>query len=311
MNQAQAARKQHRGFSLASYQQRLLQQLKIRLPNSPSQAPKLREAMCYASLNGGKRLRAALVYGTGETFGAALAKLDAAACAVECIHAYSLIHDDLPAMDDDNLRRGQPSCHKAFDEAIAILAGDALNTLAFELLADEQSNPCDSELRCRMIHSLAIASGESGMAGGQTLDIAATGTLPSLQTLQRIHRLKTGALIQASVKLGALAAGTVEAPQLAILDRFSAAIGLAFQVVDDILDATGSTETLGKSGGSDVDRHKATYVTLLGLDRARQKAKELHQFALECLDSLECLDGLSDNTWRLSALADLMVDRSS
>jgi len=304
MSQPQAAR-QHHGFSLASYQQRLLEQLDIRLPNTTSQVSQLGKAMRYAGLNGGKRLRAALVYATGETLGTPLSALDSAACAVECIHAYSLIHDDLPAMDDDDLRRGQASCHKAFGEAIAILAGDALNTLAFELLSDEQSNSISSRQCCQMVHCLAVASGESGMAGGQTMDITATGTRPTIPALQEMHQLKTGALIQASVKLGALATNTVNEQQLAILDHFSASIGLAFQIVDDILDVTGSAEILGKNKGTDADHHKATYVSLLGLDQARQAAEELYQFALECLDSL------SDNTWRLAALADLMVHRSS
>ncbi|HED14494.1 MAG TPA: (2E,6E)-farnesyl diphosphate synthase [Gammaproteobacteria bacterium] len=300
----QTVHNQSNAFLLKRYQHRLLEQLELRLPDSPTAVPTLRQAMRYASLNGGKRLRAALVYATGETFGAPLADLDAPACAVECIHAYSLIHDDLPAMDDDDLRRGQPSCHQAYGEAIAILAGDTLNTLAFEILADSKNTACNGTQRCRMIHCLAVASGETGMAGGQTLDILATGTQLSLQQLQAMHRLKTGALIQASVQLGALAANTVNVQDLAILGRFASSIGLAFQVVDDILDATASTATLGKNSGSDSLHNKITYVSLLGLQSAQQTANELYQFALECLD------GLSDNTDRLSALANLMVHRS-
>lgn len=304
MNTPQTASDVGLQFSLQHYQQRLLEQLQLRLPESPATVPELREAMRYACINGGKRLRAALVYATGETFGVPLADLDAAACAVECIHAYSLIHDDLPAMDDDDLRRGQPSCHKAYGEAIAILAGDALNTLAFEILSDPVIG-CNSSQHCRMIHCLAVASGETGMAGGQTLDIAATGAGSSLPQLQAMHRLKTGALIRASVQLGALASNTASAQDLDVLDHFADAIGLAFQVVDDILDVTASSTTLGKNSGSDLLHDKVTYVSLLGLERAQQTANELYQLALVCLD------GLSDNTDNLSAMADLMVHRSS
>jgi len=305
MNNPHPAGQSDTPFSLQPYQQRLLEQLELRLPATQASVPALRQAMRYASLQGGKRLRAALVYVTGESLGAALPDLDAPACAVECVHAYSLIHDDLPAMDDDDLRRGQPSCHMAYGEAIAILAGDALNSLAFEILASPETKACSNAHRCRMIHCLAMASGENGMAGGQTLDINATGSQLTLQELQAMHRLKTGALFRASVQLGALAADCSNAQDLKTLDQFAGAIGLAFQVIDDILDATVSTATLGKHSGSDTLNNKVTYVSLLGLQRAQQTAAELYEFALECLSSLR------HNTDRLAALADLIVHRTN
>jgi farnesyl diphosphate synthase len=269
---------------------------------------KMVEAMRHGALLGGKRLRPFLVYATGQMFGLSLENLDAPAAAVECIHAYSLIHDDLPAMDDDDLRRGQPTCHIKFGEANAILAGDALQTLAFSILADADMPDvalCD---RLAMISELAKASGVAGMCGGQSLDLEAEGKQIDLQALEQIHRHKTGALIRAAVRLGALAAGEPGRAALPELDRYAAAIGLAFQVQDDILDVVGETEKIGKRQGSDQQLGKSTYPALLGLDSAKLKAWDLYQEALAALDSLATQ---SYNTAPLRALANFIIERDN
>ncbi len=254
--------------------------------NTAAHLQRLFEAMSYSLLNGGKRVRPLLVYAAAaaiddraNTDTASADTLDRVACAVEYIHAYSLVHDDLPAMDDDDLRRGNPTCHKKFDEATAILAGDALQTRAFELLAQL---PVDTDLRIQLILSLASASGPRGMVGGQAIDLAAVQKRIDLPHLETMHRLKTGALIRAAVRMGALAAGANDA-QLDALDCYAAAIGLSFQVQDDILDITSDTATLGKPQGSDIERDKPTYPALLGLEAARQKALDLHGEALNAL----------------------------
>lgn len=236
-------------------------------------------AMRYSLLNGGKRVRPLLVYAAAAAISANTdaATLDQIACAVEYIHAYSLVHDDLPAMDDDDLRRGNPTCHRQFDEATAILAGDALQTRAFELLA--QLPHISADLRIQLILALASASGARGMVGGQAIDLDAVQKQIDLAHLETMHRLKTGALIRAAVRMGALAAGA-DAKQLDALDRYAAAIGLSFQVQDDILDITSDTATLGKRQGADISRDKPTYPALLGLDAARHKAQALHAEAL-------------------------------
>ncbi len=270
--------------------QPLCQRVELRLAQhfdqqSPSTPPQqLREAMRYGLLNGGKRLRPVLVYASCLALGGELHQADAAAAALECIHAYSLIHDDLPAMDDDTLRRGKPTCHIAFDEATAILAGDALQPLAFELL----SQPCDLSpaIQLQMIQILAQASGDGGMVAGQALDIQAEGQRQTLTQLEQMHRLKTGALIRAAVQLGALASGHCDPSRLATLSDYAAAIGLAFQVQDDILDIESDTQTLGKTQGADLHRNKSTYPALLGLEGAKHKAAELHRQALEALQQL-------------------------
>jgi len=245
---------------------------------------RLHQAMRYATFNGGKRVRPLLVYAAGLALGGDLEALDRPACAVELIHSYSLVHDDLPAMDDDDLRRGQPTCHRAYDEATAILAGDALQSLAFQLVATPGNQPAERQLR--MVDLLARACGSHGMAGGQALDIDAVGRTMSLPELENMHIHKTGALIRASVQLGALAAGGDEAT-LAHLDRYAKAVGLAFQIQDDILDVVADTATLGKTQGKDAAANKPTYTRLLGLDGARQKAHELIQEALEALAPLD------------------------
>lgn len=255
------------------------------LPAGPDSSPlaRLIEAMRYAALGPGKRVRPFLVYTAGELAGAEATVLDAPACALEMIHAYSLVHDDLPAMDDDDLRRGRPTCHRAFDEATAILVGDALQTHAFELLAEAPG--LAAETRLTMIATLAHAAGHRGMVGGQAMDLAAVGQQRTLTELEQMHRLKTGALIEASVILGAMAGGADKAMREA-LTRYARAIGLAFQVRDDILDVTADSHTLGKTQGKDAAREKPTYVSLLGLDAAQALAGELCDEALAALDGL-------------------------
>ncbi|WP_250459164.1 polyprenyl synthetase family protein [Microbulbifer litoralis] len=260
-------------------------------------------AMRYAALGPGKRLRPALVYTAARTLRSDAfdpAHCDAAAAALECIHAYSLVHDDLPAMDDDDLRRGHPTCHIAFDEASAILAGDALQTHAFELLL---ASDADSDLKLRLLGELAQASGARGMVAGQAIDLAAVDHNLDPPQLEAMHRLKTGALIRASARIGALLGGA-NAMQLAAVSGYAEAIGLAFQVQDDILDVTADTAVLGKTQGADAARNKPTYVSLLGLDGAREKLAGLHR---QALDALAQLDG---DTELLRQLADYIVRRS-
>jgi farnesyl diphosphate synthase/geranylgeranyl diphosphate synthase type II len=245
----------------------------------------LREAMRYSLFNGGKRVRPTLAYASAlaindDALETHLPLLNRVACALESLHSYSLVHDDLPAMDDDELRRGKPTCHIAFGEATAILAGDALQTFAFELLSEAES--VDSNIQLALIRQLANASGVRGMVLGQTIDFEAVDKIIDLAQLENMHRHKTGALIRASVSMGATALGATNT-QLKALDHYAAAIGLAFQVQDDILDVTADTETLGKQQGADIARNKPTYVALLGLEGARTKAQELHQQALTAL----------------------------
>ena len=254
----------------------------------PFQNTPVVETMQYGALLGGKRLRPFLVYATGQMFGVSLSTLDAPAAAVECIHAYSLMHDDLPAMDDDDLRRGLPTCHVKFGEANAILAGDALQTLAFSIISDAPMPEVSDRDRIAMISELAQASGIAGMCGGQALDLEAEGHQVELDALERIHRHKTGALIRAAVRLGALSAGDKGRECLAILDKYAESIGLAFQVQDDILDVTSTTEELGKPVHSDEKNEKTTYVTLFGTDGAEQEVKRLTKEAVDELKNLSC-----------------------
>jgi farnesyl diphosphate synthase len=246
----------------------------------------LHRAMRYAVLGNGKRMRPLLVYATGATLGIPREALDGPACAVELVHAYSLVHDDLPAMDDDDLRRGQPTCHKAFGEATAILAGDALQALAFHVLAHDRAMLATPLNRIRMIDTLAVASGSRGMAGGQALDLAAVGRSLNLAELENMHIHKTGALIRACVVLAALSGPEVDGGLVERLDHYARRIGLAFQVQDDILDIEGATEVIGKPQGSDLARDKPTYPNLLGLEGARRVAAELHTEALASLEPL-------------------------
>ncbi|MBI5618113.1 MAG: (2E,6E)-farnesyl diphosphate synthase [Gammaproteobacteria bacterium] len=271
---------------LPTYQNQIKAALERWLPPSDREPCRLHEAMRYSTLAPGKRIRPVLVYATGEAFGSDLRRLDSSAVAVELIHAYSLIHDDLPAMDDDDLRRGRPTCHRAFDEATAILAGDALQALAFRVIAADRDSAISPARRLRMIEVLADASGSLGMAGGQAIDLAAVGQKISLEQLENMHRHKTGALIRASVELGYLASGADDAAIERKLERYATCIGLAFQVQDDILDVEGSTEVLGKPQGSDEDRDKPTYPNLLGMAEAKATAQRLCDEALACLESL-------------------------
>jgi len=263
---------------LLSCQQRIQGLLKTELESLPPCAERLREAMIYASLLGGKRIRPLLCYASAEAAGAAMKSADGVACAVELIHCYSLIHDDLPAMDNDDLRRGRPTVHKAFDQATAILAGDALQALAFQIIA--RLSTVAPEIRLQMLQILTAAAGYEGMVSGQALDFAATGRALNLQQLETMHRLKTGALISASVQLGALSSGHINKERFNALQRYADCIGLSFQVQDDILDVVGDTATIGKRQGADQALNKPTYVTLLGLRGAQDKARELTAQAL-------------------------------
>jgi len=262
---------------------------------------RLYDAMRYSLLNGGKRVRPLLVYAAAEAIigNDQQPALDGIACAVEYIHAYSLVHDDLPAMDDDDLRRGNPTCHKKFDEATAILAGDALQSRAFELLT---LLDLDAEQRLALIATLAAAAGPRGMVGGQAIDLAAVQQRIDLTHLETMHRMKTGALIRAAVRMGAIAANA-DAQQLLALDQYAAAIGLSFQVQDDILDITSDTATLGKQQGADLIRDKPTYPALLGLEAARAKAAALHR------DAIDALAQFGANAGRLRQLSAFIIER--
>lgn len=244
---------------------------------------RLYRAMAYSVMNGGKRVRPLLAYAACEALGGEAERADGAACAVELIHAYSLVHDDLPAMDDDDLRRGQPTTHKAFDEACAILAGDGLQALAFEVLADEGQGTLAPALRLEMVRILARAAGPAGMVGGQAIDLGSVGQRLDRSALEHMHRHKTGALIEASVQLGALASGRADEAERRALQQYARAVGLAFQVQDDILDIESDTATLGKTQGKDQAHDKPTYPALLGLAEAKAYAAELRDQALHAL----------------------------
>ncbi len=265
---------------------RIEQALGKRLPPADKLPSRLHRAMRYATLDGGKRLRPILTYATGQALGVPLEVLDGPACAVEFIHVYSLIHDDLPAMDDDQLRRGKPTCHVEFDEATAILAGDALQALAFEVLACDPTLAVSAEQRVAMIACLAKASGSGGMVGGQAIDLASVGLHLDLPALELMHIHKTGALIRASVRLAALAKADLDPALLASLDHYAKCVGLAFQIQDDILDEESDTVTLGKTQGKDKAQNKLTYPALLGLSGAKRKAWEMHEEAVESLKPL-------------------------
>jgi geranylgeranyl pyrophosphate synthase len=288
---------------LRGYQSRVQSVLDTVLPAADVSPQRLHAAQRYAVLGGGKRLRPLLVYCTGEALGLAASTLDAPAAAVELIHSYSLVHDDLPAMDDDDLRRGQPTTHRAFDEATAILAGDALQVLAFSLLARDRAAGVSSEARLKMIQILADASGTAGMAGGQSLDLSAVGRNLDLDELEAMHRLKTGALIRASVLLAAACAPGLTSAEWDALDGYSQDIGLAFQIQDDILDVEGKTEDLGKTIGADAARAKPTYPSVLGLAAAKIRARELNRRACDRLAPL------GERARVLAWLASYVVDR--
>ena len=290
---------------LTSYQERNSQQLNRWLDRLPHQHDSLIQAMRYGLLLGGKRARPYLVYITGEMLGCSLEQLDTPACAIECIHAYSLIHDDLPAMDDDELRRGHTTCHIKFDEATAILTGDSLQTLAFSILSEGELSVEAEPQRIKMVQALATASGANGMCLGQSLDLKAENRLVTLDELETIHLNKTGALIGCAVRLGALSAGHKGTSLLPHLDRYAAAVGLAFQVQDDILDIISDTKTLGKPQGSDTKLNKSTYPAILGLEGAQQKANSL------LVDALKALDAIPYDTSKLEQFARYVIERKN
>ena len=290
---------------MEAYRVRVDAALAQRLPPPAAVPMQLHQAMRYAVLSGGKRIRPVLVYATGAAVGTPLAQLDTPACAVELIHAYSLVHDDLPAMDNDDLRRGQPTCHKAWGEATAILAGDALQALAFQWLAQDTTLEVSPAQRLRMIGILAEASGSRGMAGGQALDLAAVGSQPTFAELEYMHIHKTGALIRAAVRLGALAALRESDATFERLDHYAKCIGLAFQIHDDVIDETGTTAALGKAQGADRLRDKPTYPALLGLAQSQQMARDL------CDEAVTSLSELDQRAEPLRALARYIVERQS
>ena len=272
------------------------------LPSAQTVPQRLHEAMAYAVLDGGKRVRPLLVFAAGKLFNAPQELLSRAACAVEMIHAYSLVHDDMPCMDDDALRRGKPTVHKKYDEATALLVGDALQAQAFLVLSESAAN---AEQKLPMIQLLAHASGSVGMCGGQAIDLASVGLSLTREQLEQMHRLKTGALLRASVMLGAMSGKRLENNEVAALDVYSAAIGLAFQVVDEVLDATADSATLGKTAGKDAADNKPTYVSLLGLEASQQLAQQL------CQDAHQALTIFGESAQHLHDLADLIVQRKA
>lgn len=289
--------------SWASAHQHRFEDVLRRLLPQPELAPqRLHAAMRYSVLDGGKRVRPLLAFAAGELAGAELGRVDIAAAAVELIHAYSLVHDDMPCMDDDVLRRGKPTCHVEYDEATALLVGDSLQSLAFQLLS-EHSLSDSSAGQLQMVKLLAVASGSRGMAGGQAFDLASVGKHLGLPELEFMHIHKTGALIRAAILLGAHCGAALDDAQMAALDHYGKCVGLAFQVVDDVLDAEADTATLGKTAGKDADHDKPTYVTLLGAAQAKKMAAELHGEALQSLAQF------GERARRLRELADFIVIR--
>ncbi|MES2130367.1 MAG: farnesyl diphosphate synthase [Pseudomonadota bacterium] len=288
---------------LKTVQARVEDELSSYLPAAANVPTRLHEAMRYTVLGGGKRVRPLLVYASGALSGADSAALGRAASALEMIHAYSLVHDDMPCMDDDALRRGKPTVHVAYDEATALLVGDALQAQAFDTLAGADTVPAHRLVA--MLRLLAHAAGPAGMCGGQAIDLDSVGLALTLAQLEQMHQLKTGALLRAAVVLGALAGGEVPQAQMAALDKYSNAIGLAFQVVDDVLDATADSATLGKTAGKDAAANKPTYVSILGLEPSRALAEKLRS------DAHEALAPFGEKAQRLRELADLIVQRKA
>lgn len=288
---------------MRAYQSRIEGVLDAALPSAELVPQRLHAAQRYSVLGGGKRVRPLFVYCTGEALGIAASLLDAPAAAVELIHSYSLVHDDLPAMDDDDLRRGRPTTHRAFDEGTAILVGDALQVLAFSLLARDQGGRLSAGARLEMIQILADASGTAGMAGGQALDLAAVGRWLSIEELEAMHRQKTGALIRASVLMAAACATDLPQASLEALDGYAQDIGLAFQIQDDILDVEGNAQDLGKKTGADAAKSKPTFASILGLDGAKELAQSLKHRACERIRPL------GEQAQVLAWLATYVVDR--
>jgi farnesyl diphosphate synthase len=289
---------------LQDYQRRVDKFLTEKLENLKVNDEKLLAAMRYGLLIGGKRMRPYLAYITGEALQADINDIDAIAGALECIHAYSLLHDDLPAMDDDDLRRGKPTCHKAFDEATAILAGDSLQTLAFDILANHQFSAAIKNKQITLFQLLVNATGYQGMCGGQALDLSATNKKISLEELEQLHSLKTGALLEASILMAAECSLQVSTQDKVSLKKYAQLVGLAYQVQDDIIDITSSEEELGKPTGSDIKSNKSTYPALLGLQGAQDKAANLFQQALQALTTLPY------NTESLAEFATFIIKRN-
>jgi farnesyl diphosphate synthase len=272
------------GVQLEAWRVRTEAALAARLPAASVPPGRLHEAMRYSVLGGGKRIRPALLFATAQTLGLSEDEVEAAACAIELIHVYSLVHDDLPAMDDDDLRRGRPTCHKAFDEATAVLVGDALQPLAFQLLARDPALPVSPAIRLRLVDILSEASGTFGMAGGQAIDLAAEGQQLTIEQVEDMHARKTGAVIRASVLMAAACDPHLDPASYASLDDFATAIGLAFQIQDDLLDVLGDVSTLGKATGADREREKATHPTIIGIEASQERVHLLHGQALASLE---------------------------
>ncbi len=278
--------------------------LAARLPPATAVPARLHEAMRYSVLGGGKRIRPALLFATAKTLGLTENEVEAAACAIELIHVYSLVHDDLPAMDDDDLRRGRPTCHKAFDEATAVLVGDALQPLAFQLLARDPALPESPAVRLRLVDVLCEASGTFGMVGGQAIDLAQEGQRPTIEQVEDMHARKTGALIRASVLLAAECVPSLDRPLYAALNDFATAIGLAFQIQDDLLDVLGDVTTLGKATGADRERDKPTHPTIIGIEASQERVNLLHGQAMLALE------GFGARADPLRSLANWLLSRN-
>ncbi len=291
------------GTQLEAWRARMERALDARLPPADAAPTRLHEAMRYSVLGGGKRIRPALLFAAAHTLGLAEDEVEAAACAVEIIHVYSLVHDDLPAMDDDDLRRGRATCHKAFDEATAILVGDALQPLAFQLLVRDPTLPASARVRLRLVDLLTEASGTFGMAGGQAIDLAAQGKQLDIAQVEDMHARKTGAIIRASVLMAAACAPDLEPALYAALNDFATAIGLAFQIQDDLLDLLGDVSTLGKATGADRERHKPTHPSIIGIEASQRRVALLHQQALDALVPF------GEKAAPLRALADWLLAR--
>jgi geranylgeranyl pyrophosphate synthase len=290
------------GAQLDTWRERMEHALAARLPDASLVPARLHEAMRYSVLGGGKRIRPALLFATARALGLSEDEVEAAACAIELVHVYSLVHDDLPAMDDDDLRRGRPTCHKAYDEATALLVGDALQPLAFQLLASDKALPASPAIRLRLIDMLAHAIGTFGMAGGQAIDLAAQGMRLDIGQVEDMHARKTGAVIRASVLMAAECAPSLDAGLYAALARFATAVGLAFQIQDDLLDVTGDALTLGKATGADSERAKPTHPAIIGIPASQQRVRLLHDQAISALapfgERAESLRSLAN--WLLS-----------
>jgi geranylgeranyl pyrophosphate synthase len=291
------------GAQLESWRVRMEHALAARLPAATTVPARLHEAMRYSVLGGGKRIRPALLFATARTLGLTEDQVEAAACAIELIHVYSLVHDDLPAMDDDDLRRGRPTCHKAFDEATAVLVGDALQPLAFQLLARDPALPASPAIRLALIDMLSEASGTFGMAGGQAIDLAVQGQQPNIEQVEDMHARKTGAVIRASVLMAAECVPHLDSRLYAALNDFATAIGLAFQIQDDLLDVLGDVSTLGKATGADQQRDKPTHPAIIGIEASQERVNLLH------CEALDALGPFGDSAAPLRSLANWLLSR--